>query len=77
MYISRACSYIYIVDDNWALSRWSTNAGEPFLFVKYDMNQLNILDVEKKILTMRQSIQLEKIGNCNLFHALPLDTHEK
>ena len=44
--------------------RWSTNSDEPLLFVKYDGNQLNILDVEKKVLTLKNSIQTESKGKC-------------
>ena len=44
--------------------RWSTNAGEPFLFVKYNINTLNIIDIEKKILTLKNP---EKLGNLSLY----------
>lgn len=40
--------------------RWSKNVGEPFLFVKYDLGRLNVLDVEKKTLILKSPIQLER-----------------
>ena len=33
--------------------------GEPILFVKYDQNQFNMLDVEKKALILKDSIPLD------------------
>ena len=38
--------------DYYARCRWSTNAGESLLFVKYNENTLNILDAEKKTFTL-------------------------
>ena len=46
----------------WNRCRWSTNIGDPFLLVKYDRRLLNVLDVEKKVLTSTHSIQLEDMG---------------
>ena len=40
--------------------KWSTNAGEPLLFVKYDDNQLNIMDAEEKALILKSPIQLDE-----------------
>lgn len=39
--------------------RWSTNAEEPYLFIKYAKRMLNILDVEKKSFTLKNLFQLE------------------
>ena len=43
--------------------RWS--AAESLIFVKYDHNHLNILDAENKTLTLKSSIELENLSNCN------------
>ena len=52
--------------DSLGRCRWSTNPAEPLLFVKYDYRQLNILDVEKKALTLKEPVQIESDeGNCN------------
>lgn len=45
--------------------RWSTNSDEPLLFVKYHDNLLDILDVEKKVLTLKSSIQLDLGSKCS------------
>ena len=42
--------------------RWSSNPDEPLLFVKYDANRLNILDIEKKALILKDPIQNESVG---------------
>ena len=53
--------------DYCARCRWSTNTGEPLLFVKYDLNKLNILDAEKETLVYKDSILTEKnSSNFNL-----------
>ena len=39
--------------------RWSPYSGDPTLFVKYDLNKLNILDVQKNALTFRNQIDLD------------------
>lgn len=39
--------------------RWSRNLGEPILVVEYNYNKRNILDVEKKILTLKNPISLD------------------
>mgnify|MGYP000867377971 FL=1 len=64
------------------LCRWSTNLGEPLLFVKYGWSELNIFDVEKKKLILNSgSIFLDSIrpknatlGNNNNTHphSIPL-----
>ncbi len=53
-----SCSYNRSFDSS-GCCRWSTNADEPLLFVKYDIIMLNILDVEKKTLTLTNEIQLD------------------
>ena len=45
--------------------RWSTNIGEPLLFIKYDGSQLNILNVEKKTLALKVPIKLDRGGNAH------------
>ena len=44
--------------------RWSTNTGESLLFVKYDDNILNILDVDKQVFILKEPVQLDP-GNCS------------
>lgn len=44
--------------DDYNRCRWSTNFGDSLLFVKYDSHLLNILDVEKKTLMMKESLIL-------------------
>ena len=48
----------YHLDDH-GRCRWCTNKGESFLFVKYGLNKVNILDVEKKALTLESPIESE------------------
>ena len=56
----------YYLDD-FARCRWSTDAGDPSLFVKYDSTKLNILDAEKKTLVYKDLIPTEKnSSNFNL-----------
>ena len=38
--------------------RWSTNAGEPHLLIKYNMKYLNVLDSETKTFIMQSPIQI-------------------
>lgn len=45
--------------DDLGRCRWSTNVGEDILFVKYDRVNLNMLDVEKKALTLKYSIRCD------------------
>ena len=45
--------------DYYGRCRWSTNSDEPLLFVKYDFKKLNILDSEKKIMTLKEPMQLD------------------
>lgn len=60
-----SCPYASLLD--WLdRCRWSTNSGEPLIFVKYDRDRLNILDVEKKALTLKNPVQLEK-DECKYF----------
>lgn len=54
---------IVIKIDGASRCRWSTNIGEPYLFLKYEFNLLNILDTEKKVLTLKESLQLDKESN--------------
>ncbi len=50
-----------------SLCRWSTNHGEPLLFVKHNNRFLNILDTEKKAFVLNNSIELDYKGNRSLF----------
>ena len=50
--------YDYFLD-LYERCKWSTNTDEPLLFVKYDMRYLNILDVEKKTLALKDPIQMD------------------
>ena len=60
-------SYSYHVSlDGSGRCRWGPNTDEPLLFIKYNETQLNILDVEKKILTLKDPIQMDKC-NCSCF----------
>ena len=45
---------------------------ESLLFVKYDLKKLNILDVEKKTLTLKNSEELERLCNYSYFFFLSL-----
>lgn len=56
--------------DSYGRCRWSTNVGEPLVFVKYGETHLNILDIEKKALTLKSSVQLP--GTYNQFVQLLL-----
>lgn len=51
--------------DAVARCRWSINSGEPSIFIKYDWNKLNVLDLEKKAVLMQNSTQLEE--RCIIF----------
>mgnify|MGYP000962709903 CR=1 FL=1 len=42
--------------------RWTTNADEPLLFVKYDGKLLNILDVERNTFILKSVVHLEDGG---------------
>lgn len=50
-----------------AALRWSTNPGEPLLFVKYDCNSLDIIDIEREKLALKKPIVLDKTGNSSCF----------
>lgn len=54
--------------DTVSRCKWSTIAGEPLLYLKYGWNELNILDIEKKKPTLKESVKIEKKG-CNLNQA--------
>ena len=44
---------------------------ESLIFVKYDRNKLNILDAEKKTLTLKNPVELDDWGNySNIFFSL-------
>ena len=58
--------YDYLVD-MYGCCRWSPNIGEPLLFTKYNHNKLNILDVEKRGLTLNVPIQTERRGKRVLY----------
>ena len=54
--------------DQSARCRWSTHPGESLLYVKYEGNKLNILDVEKaKHLLLNDGIELDNQSNWS-FH---------
>ena len=58
--ISSRASLIYnYFFDTYGRCKWSTNTVELILFVKYDMRYLNILDVEKKTLALKDPIQMD------------------
>ena len=40
------------------VARWSVHPDEPLLFVKHDKSSLNILDVEKKALTLKSPVTI-------------------
>ena len=57
-------SYSCIQDCNdFGKCRWSTNPDEPLLFVRHYHDALNILDIEKKTLTLKESIPLTQYCN--------------
>ena len=49
--------------DEYSRCKWSSSTGELLLFVKYDDVLLNILDVEKKTLTLTFPIALQDKSN--------------
>ena len=60
--------YVFIFNllDFYARCRWSPNAGEPLLFVKYSGLLLNILDTEKKTAILKDPVEIEEgedLGN--------------
>ena len=56
----------YLLDD-YARCRWSSSSGNPLLYIKYDEKYLNALDVEKKTLTLKNPVELERFQDlCNL-----------
>lgn len=54
--------FLYCYLDGYAHCRWSTESSEPLLYVKYEGNKLNILDIEKKARTLPDSILINKPG---------------
>ena len=55
-------TYITSNVDAFHRCRWSINSGEPALFVKYGTSKLNVLDAEKKTLTLKNEVELD---DCN------------
>lgn len=55
--------------DEFGRCRWNTNAEEPMIFIKYQANRLNILDVEKQVLTLKNDVLLDDRpeSKCNWF----------
>lgn len=45
--------------------RWNTNADESLLFIRYGMNKLNVLDVEKQKLLQKNPVQLDQSNPIN------------
>lgn len=45
--------------------KWSANAGEPLLFVKYDGDQLSIIDTQKQTFALKRPIQIERDRGSN------------
>ena len=45
--------------------RWSSNPDEPLLYVKYDLSQLNILDVEKGTLILKSPVEIDSKGKAS------------
>lgn len=48
--------------DPFGRCRWSLNVEEHILFMKWYTNRLNILDVEKKELTLKSNFELDRRG---------------
>ena len=55
-------SHIHGLEDYWSRCRWGTLSGEPLLYVKYCKKLLNIVDTEKKTLTLKDPVELEKLS---------------
>ena len=55
------------IEDTEGRCRWTTNPEEPLLFVKYGLNKLNIIDTEKKALTLKSTFQLDQKGHYSEF----------
>lgn len=49
--------------DDYARCRWSSDISESRLYVKYDWEKLNILDLEKKVLTLKNPVKLDNSSN--------------
>ena len=50
--------------DAMARCRWSAVIGDSAIFAKHNYNKLNLIDVEKKELLFKASVELEKQHNC-------------
>ena len=51
--------------------RWIPNSEEHLIYVKYDDSMLNVLDAQKGVLTLKNSVLLESVDHCNFlnFHS--------
>ena len=56
--------------DPYSRCRWSSNTDEPLLFITYELSQLNILDVEKKALTLKRSVRIDYTGSGKFLNCL-------
>ena len=61
----KASEFLINILDDYARCRWSTNSGEPMLYVKYDDKLLNIMDTEKKILILKDLVGFDRGNLCN------------
>ncbi len=77
-FISEKLSTFYIkkliyteitVLDGYGRCRWSMNANDPLLFLKFGLDRLNILHIEKKAVALKYSIYLEQKGKYSLLYA--------
>ena len=57
-------SLLYLDDRNRC--RWSTDPSEQLVFVRYNRNQLNIYDVQKSMLILKNPIVIENSSTSNL-----------
>ena len=57
-------SYFHLLD-RWGHCRWSPTTGESLLFIKYHVNKLDILDIEKTASIWKAPIQLEEKASGN------------
>lgn len=60
----------YYLQDVYARTRWSVNIGEPLCFVKYDRNNLSVLDAEKETFVLKGPLRLEKLSNLFLYRPI-------
>ena len=54
--------------DDWSRCKWSSNHDEPLLFVRFDDNNLNIVDFEKDVLSLKNPIKTDKSKYTMLFY---------